>query len=242
MRIAPKLSRVENVVAEVSGVLLKGSLRGYEASGLAQRIRFLRETHFGKCGARVLHGLAEHSKAAGSVAETTPRLRKGLEWLVSYLPAAPARQLQAWSNEAPVLVFTDGANEPEAVTVGAVLLERGAPPEYFGARVPDELVKKWQQAGGHQVIGQAELLPVQVAARVWQTRIAGILSIWFLDQDAARRGMIRGYSPAARSSDIIEEAVVILAAVETFPWYRRRALEARVCDVGSDPGVQKMQY
>ena len=51
-----------------------------------------------------------------------------------------------------------------------------------------------------------------------------------MDQDAARRGMIRGYSPAARSSDIIEEAAEILAAVETFPWFARVSTGSNIAD------------
>ena len=132
VKIEPKPSRVENVLAEAAGILGNGKMKGYEASGLGQRIRFLRDAHLGKCGARVLNELAEHSKAAGSEAEIKPRLKKGLEWLLSYLPSAPARQIKAWSDDSPVLIFTDGANEPEAVTIGAVLLERGGPQRSSG--------------------------------------------------------------------------------------------------------------
>ena len=96
--------------------------------------------------------------------------------------------------------------------------------------MPVELVSAWRQAGGYQVIGHAELLPVQLAAKVWSERLAGRLSIWFLDQDAARRGTIRGYSPAARSSDIIEEAAEILAAAETYPWFARVATGSNIAD------------
>ena len=65
---------------------------------------------------------------------------------------------------------------------------------------------------------------------VWQARIAGRFSIWFLDQDAARRGLIRGYSPSARSSDIIEDAAEMLASAETYPWFARVATGSNIAD------------
>ena len=205
-------------------------MRGYEASGLGQRVRFLRETHFGRCGARVLNELSNHAKAAGTEWGLSAGLKHGLEWLLTYLPQAPPRKIKSWDEGNPVLIFTDGANEPGAVTIGGVLLERGSHPEYFGEKVPDVIVERWRKEGGHQIIGQAELLPIQVAADTWEARLRGRLSIWFADQDAARRGMIRGYSPAARSSNIIDEASELLAKAETYPWFARVASGSNPAD------------
>ena len=53
IRMEPKPARVVEVVADVSGYLRKRRMRGVDASALAQIIRFLRESHFGRCGAGV---------------------------------------------------------------------------------------------------------------------------------------------------------------------------------------------
>ena len=86
--------------------------------------------------------------------------------------------------------MTDGANE-ERVTVGGVMFDGSCPPEYFSEVVPQHIVDKWRSQGGHQVIGQAELLPVLVAAKVWRRRVADRYAMWFIDQDAARRGLTK---------------------------------------------------
>ena len=65
----PKESRVAGVSEEVRGYLDRGSMRGVDANALGQRVRFLRETHFGRCGSKVLTDLMKHSRAAGAVSE-----------------------------------------------------------------------------------------------------------------------------------------------------------------------------
>ena len=73
----------------------------------------------------------------------------------------------------PMLVFTDGAVEPEegttAVTIGGVLFdpEASGPPEYFAAKVLDAKVGEWLACGSRHPVFQAEVLPVLVAAATW---------------------------------------------------------------------------
>ena len=107
------------------------------------------------------------------------------------------------------------------MTVGGVIFSEGRPPDLFGERVPQELVSKWRSQGGKQVIGQAELMPVNIAARLWRGALANSLSIWFIDQDASSRGLTKGYSPVDRSSVIIDAAAQALAEAGTRPWFAR---------------------
>ena len=70
----------------------------------------------------------------------------------------------------PVLLLTDGAVE-ESVTVGAVLDDRTTGVlEFFGSRVPDIVAASWgRSCGREQVIGQAEIAPLVLAARILGT-------------------------------------------------------------------------
>ena len=102
------------------------------------------------------------------------QLVEGLAWLKEYLPAAKPRVVEVGRAEAPVIVFTDGAAETEGVTVGGVIFVMGSPPEFFGEKVPEELVTEWRRRGGFQVIGQAELLPIQMAAKIWSDKLQGV--------------------------------------------------------------------
>ena len=47
------------------------------------------------------------------------------------------------------------------------------------------------------------------------------MSTWYLDQDAAIRGLLKGYSPVGRSSAIIDAAAQAMAEASTRPWFAR---------------------
>ena len=129
-----------------------------------------------------------------------------------------------------VVIFTDGANEPSKVSVGGVLFTRTGPPQYFGDLVPARIVTAWRAAGGFQVIGQAELLPVYLASVLWSAELKDQYSIWFIDQNAARQAMAKGYSPAGRSATIIDSTTEMLARARTWPWFARVASASNIAD------------
>ena len=148
-------------------------------------------------------------------------LRSGLQWLCEFLPTAPPRRIQVDSSDAVVHVFTDGACEPDSVTVGACLFEAGCRPEAFGSTVPSDIVERWRRSGAWQVVGQAELAPVRLAAAVWAERLRGRYVVWWLDQDAARLGLVKGYSPSEFSADLIDRATIALSNLMVFSWFAR---------------------
>ena len=55
-------------------------------------------------------------------------------------------------------------------------------------------------------------------------------SLWFADQDAARRGLIKGYSPVARSASLIDATLQALAGVGTYPWFARVPTASNIAD------------
>ena len=69
-----------------------------------------------------------------------------MAWLIDFLPQASPRRGPGRGHERPVMAFTDGAAE-DSVTVGGVIFMEGRPPEFFGERVPQELVSKWRAQG-----------------------------------------------------------------------------------------------
>ena len=45
--------------------------------------------------------------------------------------------------------------------------------------------------------------------------------MFWLDQDAANQGLIKGYSANELSAELIDEALVMMAALGIFPWFAR---------------------
>ena len=112
-------------------------------------------------------------------------------------------------------------------------MEEGFAPEAFGAVVPDSVVAAWRGPGSWQVIGQVELALVVLAARVWAGRVEGRHIIVFLDQDAARLGLIKVFSPSEASAAIIDVAMHRLASSCTYPWFTRVASASNPADFPS---------
>ena len=55
-------------------------------------------------------------------------------------------------------------------------------------------------------------------------------STWFLDQDVARRGLIKGYSSSSRSGVILDLTADWMATVGTDPWFARVPTASNIAD------------
>ena len=73
-----------------------------------------------------------------------------------------------------------------------------------GFMVSHEQVDEWKtKAWQKQVIGQAELFPVLVAKLTWSKLLSGKRVMYFIDNEAARLGLVKAYSPVLPSLNII---------------------------------------
>ena len=133
----------------------------------------------------------------------------------------PPRLIRVCDLDAVVHLFCDGACEPEMVTVGGCLFEVGRRPEAFGSQVPYSVVRRWRAGDKRQVIGQAEIAPVALASRIWAERLRGRFCICWIDQDAARQAIIKGYSPVKESVGMVEEISLKLTTLGALVWYAR---------------------
>ncbi|CAE7394666.1 unnamed protein product, partial [Symbiodinium sp. CCMP2456] len=79
------------------------------------------------------------------------------------LADAGDRVVNLWSEQPPILLFTDGACEERGslVTHGAVLIDPASQTkEFFGDHIPAHLVQQWRDTGRSQLIFFAELFPI----------------------------------------------------------------------------------
>ena len=110
------------------------------------------------------------------------------------------------------MIFTDGAVEDVAgeveVTIGGVAFVPGGSrvPEHFSAKVSRTKVSDWLRQGSKHSVFQAELLPVVVAAATWEQEIRDRDVLLFLDNEAARYAMVKGYTPVASAARLVGEA------------------------------------
>ena len=150
---------------------------------------------------------------------------QAITWWRAFLSEAAPRILRLGSPAPPVLLFGDGACEVGIHGVGAVLHDpdQGIH-EVFGfnlaARVGNAII---EGTGYEHIIAQLELVPFLLALWQWPHafREAGRRVIVFCDNEAARCGLIRGYSPEPVMRELIAEIWIELARLQVAPWFER---------------------
>ena len=102
--------------------------------------------------------------------------------------------------------------------------------EWFGGRVPQDVLKEWSAGGSRQLIGQAEFLPVALARALWRDRLRDRSAICFVDNEAARVDLIKAFSPNVASARMIELVTHLDIGDATLTGYERVPSESNVAD------------
>ena len=118
----------------------------------------------------------------------------------------------------------------QLVSCGAVIAEPGYALETFGTKIPESFCRRWRSGTKTQVIGQAELFPVLLAKMTWAERIRGRRVIFFIDNDSARFSLIRAYSPALASAEVLWKSAEQDSLLALFPWYCRVPSASNISD------------
>ena len=121
-------------------------------------------------------------------------------------------------------IYTDGAFEPDGeirASVGAVLVNPdGLVLECFGLKLPDSLTSEFEKDSKHPIY-ELEIFPILLALRVWQSHLLNAQIVFYLDNDAARSGMIRAEGSTRLAQSLISEFVKLEKQLRVFPWFAR---------------------
>eukprot|EP00973_Karenia_brevis_P038727 5344373-Karenia_brevis.AAC.1 len=158
--------------------------------------------------------------------------------LREFLPAAGPRVVTARCDLPPIVIFTDGALECGVASVGAVKFQSGQRPQCFGGVLTTETWQSWKsREDQEQVICQCELCPVLLAKTVWECDLADKRAIFFVDNEPARFGLIKAYSPCLASLQIIQQCSQLDYRMQSRPWYARVPSSGNIADAPS-----RMEY
>ena len=137
----------------------------------------------------------------------------------------------------PAVVLTDGACEESGdhVSVGGVLIPSDrSRPRWFHWDVPRRLLDHWRSfLDKEQVIHEAEILPAALSRRLWADRLRGELILHFIDQDAARLNLIRGYARSMAGAEIIDRFWEAEQDIGSSSWIDRVQTDANIGDPAS---------
>ena len=223
--------RVEDICETVTSVARAGLLSPVSAARLAGRLGFAASQLFGRSGSACLWHLRQRAGGAAFSADLLTALH---EW-ASTLRSAPPWGVKLRWPDPPVKLFTDGFCDCGSTVVagfGAVIWDTFTGTfEFFGAEVPFNLLSILQKdVGGNQVVGQAELLAIVAAKKVWRSVLRGRRIVLVVDNDPARYGVMKGYSPSKASAWLLTELARLDMELGCAVWVDRVASASNPAD------------
>ena len=142
------------------------------------------------------------------------------------LTIAPS-SLDAW------VIFTDGACEGAEKKVGSIggvnFDPAGRCRGFFGASVPETYMQRLLKNSLNPIY-ELEILPVLMSLFIWKSVIARSQVVFYLDNDAARSGLIKGAGATLEASELIREFTCHEMQLQCMTWFARVPTHSNVAD------------
>jgi hypothetical protein len=216
--------RVRELVETIDGILCSSNLSFKQAESLCARMLFADSQVFGRKSSQCFRMVREACRRVTGTNLLDDQSGIALLWLRDNVLQGPPRTVSI-DKPSTWFVFTDGACEGdlfENVSAGAVLVDcSGKVLEFFGQTLSAPLVQAWQSTGSTQTIGQAELWPVFIALVLWKQMLKNSDVVFYIDNDSARFGLIKAYSPSVQSNLIISAFVNLELSLRVNSWFSR---------------------
>ena len=149
-----------------------------------------------------------HHDLKGTLKQLLERVNAGKPVLVS------PRVFSTW------ICFTDGACE-ERASVGAILVSPwGKATCAFGSELPPELQKIFYAESKHPIY-EVELLPVLISVFLWKEQINQCQVVYYLDNDAAKSGLIKGSGATDMANAIVGGFCELESRLQLKTWFSR---------------------
>eukprot|EP00434_Breviolum_minutum_P036682 symbB.v1.2.032515.t1/scaffold3913.1/size48432/3 len=224
-------SRRAELRAVIESILQEGQVLTKTAESLRGRLQWFETFAFGRTANSCLHRLGEISMCSGRSHRLSDDDRSVLSFLKNRVLTAPPIlvqpcQLQTW------YIFTDGSCESQDGTggVGGVLMgPDGRLLRHFSSSVPPGVMKVLLSKSDNPIY-ELELAPVLIAIKLWCSFFRNSQVVMYLDNDAARAGLIK-MRGATDIGDIIIQDAALLEAQNSFrPWFGRVPTSSNVAD------------
>jgi hypothetical protein len=215
--LSNKESRVASIVHELQEILAAGKMSAAHAASLVGKLQYMQGQYLGRSLVPAIWILCH--RQAGKL---TSLCTEALQHVLFHCRNAKAKTLEFWSNDDPVVIFTDGAWEGKVGTFGVCVFDSVTNKRLvFDGSLPCALAEVWMNHIGEQLITQIELLPVILAKQQLGPMLEGRRVLWFIDNDPARFSLIRGASQSSVSMRLLFEFWSSDTAHPCFNWFAR---------------------
>ena len=211
--------RRTDILTAINEIMADGFVEKSNAASIFGKLNFALSAIFGRGAAPGLRILSQI--ASGSVPGKLDNFsRSALKSIVHFLIHAKPRTVSVQDDKKPLVLFTDAAYEQQRATYGLVLFADGN--SYVSSsEIPESIVTEWRRTVGEQVISQAELYPIVIAKNHWKHLFMNRRVLIFVDNEAARHGLIKMSSPSDASHKLIQMYYSIEAEFPSYTWMAR---------------------
>ena len=131
------------------------------------------------------------------------------------------------------LIFTDGACEGESSRIGSVggvlVGPSGRCLQHFSSEVPTDFMREALACSANPIY-ELELLPIYIALHIWGKRVHSTHLVCYLDNDAARAALCKGYGSTELAQRIVGCAMQLESRFKTKSWYARVPSHSNISD------------
>lgn len=130
----------------------------------------------------------------------------------------------------PCFLFTDGSLEDGVAGLGGVLVQPSeARYEFFSMSVPLEVLKFWFESSKNPIF-HVELLAVCISFEVWKNRLAKRPLVVYVDNDAAKAAIVKGYTAVQGAEELCEHLTQVEEDQEIALWCARVPTASNIAD------------
>ena len=211
--------RTQEILADLSHCIEERFVDKSRAASLFGKLNFAMSSIFGRGaapGLRLLSDIASgkcNSKLCGQAVQS-------LKSISHFLVHAKPRTIQISDNVCPVCIFTDASYEEGKAQYGVVMFCDSKCYASSGF-IPEAVVSRWRSEVGDQVICQAELYPIVLVKSNFCKLLSNRRCLYFIDNDAARFGLVKMSSVSTASVQLIHLFYNIEAENPSYPWFAR---------------------
>ena len=235
--VSNKPERIDDLVQTMGNILDKGYLSGSAAASLQRAIELRTGSVLNGCTLKPGMVFLQKVLRTGWHAEYRPELATVVCYIVAALRTSPPRQVCSTDETRAVLVFTDGAYEPDSEGVqcssGLVIVDSSCEFRLVQeVSVPSVLIKHWSRGGAKQLIVFLELWPILVFLARYGRRFSNRRVIIFIDSNAVRDALIKGSSPLCDLFCMLALCSYYISSNSLCTWFTRVASDS---NPGDDP-------
>eukprot|EP00435_Cladocopium_sp_Y103_P071464 s958_g37.t1 len=207
----------------LSELLQKPTCNTKDLERLHGRLIWFNSFCFGRRMNSLIRILSNFSHMSSKSISVCDKLRGTLLELKSHVNSAAPVEICRDINTTWI-VFTDGSYEPSSeppAAIGAVLVSpHGQVVEFFGEYIPASLTAILLKESEHPIY-ELEILPLIIVAAVWKRFLAGAMTVFYVDNDAAKSAFIQGTSPTNAGKTLLDQFTSLEASLRLYPWFGR---------------------